>query len=355
MRRSLIWAALLCGLAPAQEEVTALRRTELKRLEIQLAAAGGELLNAVRIERVSEIRTFLLHIEEAASRKVLLLGPPAPAIARIVVEPFVGEGLALDVTARAFRLPRSDVEAFVFQSPALLRWLEDRLEVPHYDLREGKEPSLASLLARFRADTKGLTREAQVAPGAGPAELKVLNGDFETALVEEGGRKGSPAGWDRVDGLTTFWVEDPVPGPTGRAQARVIKMDSDVLESEWLKRKREMAKDPDSKPWTKTLVDPKQQHATVGATYGVSFYSTPMQIRKGRAYRLSLDFRACAPKGANRRSGCAATAFWRPTRARSGAGSTTRSTPSGPTIRTGTATRTSFTPPRTLRACSAFG
>ncbi|MHC4934261.1 MAG: hypothetical protein ACYTGV_18980, partial [Planctomycetota bacterium] len=86
-------------------------------------------------------------------------------------------------------------------------------------------------------------------------------------------------------------------GPTGRTQGRVIKMDSDVLESEWLRRKREMAADPDSKPWTKTLVDPRQQYATVGATYGVSYYSAPMQIRKGQAYRLSLDFRACAPKG----------------------------------------------------------
>jgi hypothetical protein len=297
MRSPLIWVALFCALTQAEKEVAELRQAELKRLEIQLAAGGGELLNAVRIERVSEIRTFLLHIEEAALRRVLLLGPPAPAIARVVVEPVEGEGLTLDVTARAFRLQRSDAEAFVFQNPALLRWLEDRLEVPHYDLREGKEPGLASLLARFRASAKGLTREAQVAQGKGPAELRVLNGDFEAELILEGGRKGSPTGWDRVDGLTTFWVEDPFPGPDGRVPGRVIKMDSDVLESEWLKRRQEIAEDPDSKPWTKTLVDPKQQYATVGATYGVSYYSAPIQIRKGQAYRLSLDFRACAQKG----------------------------------------------------------
>ena len=289
--------ALLSGVArPGVEEfresVRALRRTELKRLEILLTP---DLLRAVRIERISEIQTFLRHIEEAPVRSVLVLGEPAPAVARVVVEPLKGEDFVLELTARAFRSLGEGGQAFVFQSPALLQWIEDRLEAPHYDLREQQEPDLATLRERFARSTRGLTREAQpgTAEEAPPAGPMPLNGDFE----KEAKQRGSPLGWDRVDNLTTFWVKDPFPGPGGRPQGRVLKMDTDVLESEWLRRKEELRKDPDARPWTKTLVEPSRQYATVGATYGVSCYSAAMPVVKGRAYRITLDFRACAPDG----------------------------------------------------------
>ncbi|MHC4547615.1 MAG: hypothetical protein ACYTEZ_02470 [Planctomycetota bacterium] len=310
----LLLAGVLAAVSPAglcQEQapaavtalkarVAGLRRSELKRLEILLALPGDaprpELVRAVRIERVSEIATFLEHVEDAALRQVLLLGAPAPAVARVVVTPVAGRGFVLDVTARAFRIQPAESSALVFQSPGLLRWLEDRAEAPHYDLRGAQEPGLAKLLALFRTHTARLTREAQPDPaaeadGRAPAGPLVANGAFEA------GARGSPLAWDRVDNLTTFWVDDPFPGPGGKRHGRVLKMDTDVLESEWLKRKREVAANPDAAPWPKTLVEPRRQYATVGATYGVSCYSAPIPVKKGQAYRLTVDFRACAADG----------------------------------------------------------
>jgi len=268
-----------------KERVAALRKSELKKLEIELVA-GGKLVPAVRIERISEIRTFLSQVEAAPFRRVLILGDPAPAAARVVVSPLSGKGLALEVTARAFRLSDKAGSALVFQSPALLRWIEDRLEMPQYALRK----DLPALLEAFRKATGGLTREAQPEKEAPPAGPMVRNGGFTQGTT-------SPLGWDPVDDLTTFWVEDPFKGPGDRVHGKVLKMDTDVLESEWLKRRKELAKNSRAKPWPKTLVEPDRQYATVGATYGVSCYSAPIPVRKGQAYRITVDFRACAPKG----------------------------------------------------------
>src|SRR5689334_10838996 len=59
------------------------------------------------------------------------------------------------------------------------------------------------------------------------AENFVPNGDFE-----EG--DATPAGWQTVDGLSSFWVKDEDP-----AHGKVIRLDTDVLQSQaydwWVK------------------------------------------------------------------------------------------------------------------------
>src|SRR5205807_1888997 len=48
----------------------------------------------------------------------------------------------------------------------------------------------------------------------------VPNGDFEAG-------DDTPAGWQQVDGLTTFWVRDEDP-----KRGKVIRMDTDVYQTE---------------------------------------------------------------------------------------------------------------------------
>src|SRR5271156_4025491 len=67
---------------------------------------------------------------------------------------------------------------------------------------------------------------------AGPTDKKepknlIPNGDFEKGT-------DSPDGWQKIDGLTTFWEKDP-DGKRGK----VIRIDTDVLQSQayewWVK------------------------------------------------------------------------------------------------------------------------
>jgi len=78
---------------------------------------------------------------------------------------------------------------------------------------------------------------ALVAPGApdAPATYKddpkaknlLPNGDFEKG-------KDSPENWQQVDGLTTFYIDDP-----DKKRGKILKVDTDVLQSQgydwWVK------------------------------------------------------------------------------------------------------------------------
>ena len=106
------------------------------------------------------------------------------------------------------------------------------------------------------------------------------NGDFEKG-------KDSPEGWQQVDGLTTFWVDDP-----GKKRGKVIKFDTDVLQSQgyewWLKiAKGGKAKDaPKKKPTTPPKYD------TLAGLDGVWYWSDFIEIKKGQQYWLTMDIKA---------------------------------------------------------------
>ncbi len=109
------------------------------------------------------------------------------------------------------------------------------------------------------------------------AKNLVPNGDFETGTV-------SPAGWQTVDGLSTFWVVDPDP-----AHGKVIRFDTDILQSQgydWWVKIADGASAADA-PAKQPTVEPK--YDTLAAFDGVWFWSDFIPVEKGKAYWLTLD------------------------------------------------------------------
>jgi hypothetical protein len=105
----------------------------------------------------------------------------------------------------------------------------------------------------------------------------IPNGDFETG-------KDTPDSWQTIDGLTTFWVKDPDP-----AHGKVIKFDTDVLQSQgydwWVK----IAKGASPKDAPKKLPTVEPKYDTLAGLDGVFLWSDPIAIKKDKAYWLTID------------------------------------------------------------------
>jgi hypothetical protein len=115
-------------------------------------------------------------------------------------------------------------------------------------------------------------------PGAKPAAKNLIpNGDFETG-------KTTPDGWQTVDGLTTFWVKDADP-----AHGKVIKFDTDVLQSQGYEWWAKIAKGGSPRDAPKKLPTTEPKYDTLAGNDGVFFWSDPIPIKPGKAYWLSLD------------------------------------------------------------------
>lgn len=291
----LVLALLLLAAASARgeewptwpERVASARRAGPDGIVLALPdRPGGEPAPCVRVERDAEISTALDHLAAAPATLVLLLPSPAPELGRLTVVRGNDAHLVVFVTEHGFRAPERGGRAYTFRSPALLRWALDRLTAPDRRLAAGASPAdVAPRVAAFQTATAALGASAPATAG----EL-VRNGSFEEALTG----KASPIGWDRMDGLTSFWVLDAVdPARHGH----VVALDTDVYEHEWKRRQEEMAKDSDLPPWPKTPVPEKDQYATVGGNHGVSVYSEAMPVEAGRPYRLRLAFRTDLPQG----------------------------------------------------------
>ena len=269
------------------ERLAAARRLEPDGVVIALPAApGADPEPCVRVERAAEIAIFLDHCGGVTPREVLLGPGAAPEAGRLVL--FHGRDplLSVSVTEHGFRVPGDAGKALAFSSPSLLRWTRDRLTAP--DRRLLPPRTDADVAPRIVAFEKAVAAQGKGAP-TGPVEL-VKNGNLEEGLTNA----KSPIGWDRVDGVTSFWIVDPV---DAKGHGHVLRMDTDVYESEWKRRQEEMSKDPDSPPWPKTPVPERDQYATVGGNHGVSIYCDPMPVEPGRPYRLRLAFRTDLPAG----------------------------------------------------------
>lgn|GEM_PF-2600516 len=286
----LLWAAFATLAAvparaadgpPFSERLSAARKAEPDGVVIALpATAGGDPEPCVRVERAAEIATFLDHCGGATPREVLLGPGAAPEAGRLVLLHGREALLSVSVTAHGFRSPGDAGRALAFTSPSLLRWARDRLTAP--DRRLLPPRTDADVAPRIAAFESAVAAQGKGMP-TGTLEL-VTNGSFEEGITNA----ASPIGWDRVDGVTSFWIVDPL-DPKGHG--RVLRMDTDVYESEWKRRQDEMARDPDAPPWPKTPVPERDQYATVGGNHGVSVYSDPMPVEPGRPYRLRLAFR----------------------------------------------------------------
>jgi len=100
--------------------------------------------------------------------------------------------------------------------------------------------------------------------------------------LEKGSAKG-PVGWQQPDGLTSFWVKDPL------GAGKCLRFDSDVQKEEARARWAEMERKdpPPARPKTPTR---GRKFDTVGGGDGVRFFSDPIPVKKGAAYRLDIDF-----------------------------------------------------------------
>jgi len=103
----------------------------------------------------------------------------------------------------------------------------------------------------------------------------LVNGDFEKADPKDA-RK--PWHWDLPDGLGVQWKE------------KAIRMDTSVSEQRM------------NEQWTKmgltnTWFIPKAAGNAIAETYGLSFYSDPVAVKSGQAYRVSFDFKGHAGGG----------------------------------------------------------
>ncbi len=117
-----------------------------------------------------------------------------------------------------------------------------------------------------------------------PAQLGpplTANADFES------GSGYQPTGWDPVDGLTSFWIDDPL-GERGK----VIKMDTRVSQeqaSAWWQRIHDGADPADAPP--PRFTNPPHYSAVAGL-HGVHFFSRYYKIKPKMRYRILADYRS---------------------------------------------------------------
>jgi hypothetical protein len=109
----------------------------------------------------------------------------------------------------------------------------------------------------------------------GPRNL-VVNGDFEAGET-------TPAGWQSIDGLSTFWANDD------DKHGKVIKFDTDVLQSQayewWVK----VAKGAPPKDAPRKLPTQEPKYDTLAGLDGVWFWSEYIPVEEGKAYWLTID------------------------------------------------------------------
>ena len=133
---------------------------------------------------------------------------------------------------------------------------------------------------------------------AGPEAQPVSTGPVN--LLKNGGFESGekcPDGWlirfarkdlsdltdiRRVDDLTIFW--DDKAGTPGKC----IRMDTDVSQREVHRRMEQLIAHPDAAPWPKTPTKPPK-YDTAAGLQGVTFWSDPIPVEKGKMYRLSVD------------------------------------------------------------------
>ena len=134
------------------------------------------------------------------------------------------------------------------------------------------------IVAEISGFSKLIGREPEVPEAKrrkGPRKNLLANGDFEQG-------RGTPAHWQRVDNLTTFWDKLSKNG-------RGLLVDTDVLDAQAVGWWQRLAKGADfQKPPQKKPTRPPK-YDTIGGTYGVHFISDPLPVKRGVAYRLSAD------------------------------------------------------------------
>jgi len=179
---------------------------------------------------------------------------------------------------------RRDGDAFVVDVRGLdLRRGTDALTLSKtYRATDGQ--ALVAVQREILTDLTGRTAEPAVAeaspeedarvPTTGPELVK--NGDFESGT-------DAPDGWDRPDGLTTFWARG-----ARSDRGRFLRIDTNVLESQWRTWREKVkagARAADAPPKSPTHA-PK--YDTVAGTYGIAYFSDPIAVTPGQSYKVTV-------------------------------------------------------------------
>ena len=111
---------------------------------------------------------------------------------------------------------------------------------------------------------------------AAAADSLLPNGGFEQADPRN---RAKPAFWDPVDGLGVQWV---AAGEHGQA----IRLDTAISEIKMVEQ------------WKRTGLDkyafPKPAASAIAETYGLSYYSDAIPVRKGQPYRITYDYKGAS-------------------------------------------------------------
>ena len=113
----------------------------------------------------------------------------------------------------------------------------------------------------------------------------IPNGDFE----EKDPKTGTVVHWGPMDGLSTFWVDEP-------GRGKVMKVETDIpwgQWEDWRKKLREGASRHDA-PKKKRYTPPG--YGTVAGSRGVAVYNEYVPVKPGQAYRLAFDFKGAGGK-----------------------------------------------------------
>jgi hypothetical protein len=105
------------------------------------------------------------------------------------------------------------------------------------------------------------------------------NGDFERP---DSADPTKPALWDKPDGLGIQWAPAPKDQDAPN-HGKAIRMDTAISEQAMNERRHRMG----ITQWT----IPKPGTNPIAETYGLSYYSVPIEVKPGATYRLSFDFK----------------------------------------------------------------
>ena len=135
---------------------------------------------------------------------------------------------------------------------------------------------LLELTGRKKKPVAEATPEADAkVPTIGPELVK--NGDFET------GDKG-PDAWQRIDGLTTFWVGE---GQAGKG----LKVVTDVYHDQWVEWQKKYKAGAKAEDAPQANPTSGNKYDTVAGLYGVAYFSDPIPVVPGKSYKVSVSYR----------------------------------------------------------------
>jgi hypothetical protein len=232
----------------------------------------------LRAKRLGLVTVEPLSLKEAmAGAAMPKLDTPAPEMAKILKDRFGARfGLWGDVRQQGEGVVMEIRSLDCDQGADKLTICKTYTAAQKQLVNPTQDQVLLELTGRRKKPVPEATPEADARrPTVGPELVK--NGGFET------GDK-TPDGWQRIDGLTTFWAD-------GGAGGKCLKVNTDVYHDQWVEWQKKYkagataAEAPQVNPTSGAKYD------TVAGIYGVAYDSAPIPVQPGKAYKVSISYK----------------------------------------------------------------